>query len=112
MSKQKQDGRGRPRKELVFPRGKFTVNSLIPLNPEIKCRLTLYTRCEELVKQRVLRLTGKTIAGKVGKPLNEFQTVASYRAAKTLKRANKARKLAAVTVDLTPAPTPATPVVA
>jgi hypothetical protein len=103
MSKQK-DGRGRPRKELSYPKGRFTVNDLIPLNTHIECRLSIYTRCYELVKQGVLRYTGKAIAGKVGKPLDEFQTMASYRNSRSQKRNAKLRKLANVpAVDLTPA---------
>jgi hypothetical protein len=102
-------GRGRPRKELVYPKGRFTVNDLVELNPQIKCRLSLYTRCDELVKQKVLRYTGETIkTGGVGKPLFEFQTMAAYRNARNRKRNNKLRKLENVSVDLTPAPVLAT----
>ena len=95
---------GRPRKELKLPLGKFTVNDLIPLNPEITCRLTLYTRVKEKVKDRTVRSTGEVLAGKVGKPLDIFQRVSSYRAIKARKAAAKARNLANVVVDITPAP--------
>lgn len=99
-------GRGRPRKELNYPKGKFTLNTLVPLNPHIVCRLSLYTRVTELVKKGVLRYTGKTIpTGGVGKPLDELQTMASYRNARTQKRNAKLRKLATVApVGLAPAP--------
>jgi hypothetical protein len=66
---------GRPRKALKLPRSRhFTVSDIHKLNRKtIKCRLTIYTRVGELVKEKVLRLTGDTItsAGKngVGKPL-------------------------------------------
>ena len=111
MSKNKTLGRprkelGRPRKELVLPLGKFTVNDLIPLNPAIKCRLTLYTRVGELVSNRTVRSTGDVLAGKVGKPLDIFQRVSSYRAIKARKAAAEARKLAGVVVDLTPSSAP------
>ena len=99
---------GRPRKELKLPLGKFTVNDLIPLNPEIKCRLTLYTRVGELVSNRTVRNTGEVLAGKVGKQLDIFQRVSSYRAIKARKAAAKARNLANVVVDITPAPAPVT----
>lgn len=99
---------GRPRKELKYPRGKFTVNDLIPLNPGITCRLTLYTRIKEKVKDRKIRDTGVDLAGKVGKPLDVFQNMADYRAGRALKASAKARKLANVVVDLTPAPAPVT----
>ena len=47
-------------------------------------------------------------AGKVGKPLDIFQRVSSYRAIKARKAAAKARNLANVVVDITPAPAPVT----
>jgi len=98
--------RGRPAIVLNYPQGKFTVNDLVTLNPHIKCRLSVYTHAEKLIKKGVLRYTGVTIkTGGVGKPLNEFQTLASYRNARSQKRNAKLRKLATVApVDLTPAP--------
>jgi hypothetical protein len=97
---------GRPRKEVKLPLGQFTTNDLIPLNPEITCRLTLYTRLKEKVKDRIVRDTGYVLAGKVGKPLTIYQRVSSYRASKARKAAAKARKLAGMVVDLTPASAP------
>lgn len=99
--------RGRPSIVLNFPKGgTFTVNDLVDLNPHVKCRLSVYTHTEKLVKRGVLRYTGKTIpTGGVGKPLDELQTMASYRNARTQKRNAKLRKLATVApVDLAPAP--------
>lgn len=109
-------GRGRPRKELILPKtSTFTVNDLVAINPHIDCRLSVYTRRDELIKNGTLRYTGETVkTGGVGKPLNVIQTMASYRRSRAAKRAAKTRKLASVTVDLTPAPAPvdATPVTA
>ena len=53
-----------------------------------------------------MRSTGDVLAGKVGKPLDIFQRVSSYRAIKARKAAAKARKLAGVVVDLTPSSAP------
>jgi len=101
--------RGRPAIILNFPRGKFTVNDLVELNPHVKCRLSIYNHAKKLVKKGILRYTGETVkTGGVGKPLNVFQTMASYRASRTLKARNKATKLAKVTVNLAPETAPET----
>jgi hypothetical protein len=99
--------RGRPSIALSYPKGRFTVNELVTLNPHVKCRLSLYTHVNKLVKKGTLRFTGKNIAGKVGKPLKEIQTMASYRNSRAQKRNSKLRKLATVPViDLTPTQVP------
>lgn len=80
MNKQKQNMNketimGRPVKAIKLPRSRhFTVSDIHKLNRQtVKCRLTIYTRVGELIKDKVLRFTGDTItsAGKngVGKPL-------------------------------------------
>ena len=104
----KQTGkRGRPSIILNYPKGRFTVNDLVTLNPHVKCRLSVYTHAYKLVNKGVLRYTGNVITGKVGKPLDEFQTMASYRNARSQKRNAKLRKLANVDpVDLTPSSVP------
>lgn len=95
-------GRGRPRKELILPTtSTFTVNDMVACNPQIECRLSVYTRRDELVKNGTLRYTGETVkTGGVGKPLDVIQTMASYRRSRAAKRAAKARKLANITVNL------------
>lgn len=114
----KQTGkRGRPQIVLNYPpQGRFNVNDLVALNPHVACRLSVYTHAKKLVKKGILRYTGKTITHGVGKPLDEFESMASYRRVRSLKRTNKLRKLATkppidltpvtVSVDPTPAPVP------
>lgn len=97
--------RGRPQIVLNFPsQGTFNINTLVKLNPHVKCRLSVYTHAKKLIKRGVIRYTGKTIPlNSRGKPLNEFESLANYWQMRSLKRENKLRKLATVTpVDLTP----------
>jgi hypothetical protein len=103
-------GRGRPRKELIPPTtSTFTVNDLVACNPQIICRLSVYTRLSEQIKNGTFRYTGETVkTGGVGKPLDVIQTMASYRRSRAQKRVAKARRLAKITVNLTPAPVPVT----
>ena len=115
MSKElfvKSGKRGRPAIVLNYPKtGKFTVSKLVELNPHVTCRLSIYTHAKKLVKQGVLRYTGNTIkTGGVGKPLDEFQSMAAYRQNRAKKAARRAAKLAKVTVDITPVVPVTTPV--
>lgn len=84
--------RGRPAVILNYPDGKFTINTLMPLNPHVKCRLSFYNHLNKMVKKGILRQTGETReTGKLGRHLTEFQTMSSFRRARTLKRNNKSR---------------------
>jgi len=100
--------RGRPSLPVNLPEGKsfFTVNDMIAANPQITCRLTIYTKRDALIKERKLRVTGeKQPTGGVGKPLDILQTMASYRRSRAAKASAKTRKLSKATVSLTtPAP--------
>lgn len=104
--------RGRPAIVLNYPRtGKFTVNTLVEMNPHVECRLSIYNSLAKLTtgKNKVIRYTGKTVkTGGVGKPLAEMQSMVAYRSNQNKKAARKAAKLPNVTVDLTPAPVPVT----
>lgn len=119
--------RGRPEKPLALPRAqKFTVGDVLTLNAEqpggIRCRLTVYTRLEKLVKAGTLAIADeKRPTGGVGKPANIFMRVAANAPkakAKAKAKSPKAKAIAtAPVVDLTPAPapvaeTPAEPVTA
>ena len=102
-------GRGRPRKELIPPTTpSFTVNDLVACNPHIVCRLSVYTRLAEQIKNGTFRYTGETVkTGGVGKPLDVIQTMVSYRRSRAARKAAKTRKqLSKLTVDLTPASVP------
>ncbi len=88
---------GRPEKPLVLPNtSTFTFTDVKNVNPQIKCKLTVYTRVNKLIKSRVLRRTGKTVPSggenNVGTPLDVLQTVASYRRSKAAKQAARTRR--------------------
>jgi hypothetical protein len=99
--------RGRPALVCNPPAGlnRFTINDLRDANPHIKCRLSLYTKRDELVKNKVIRLTKDTVptAGGVGKPLGVYITVAALNRSRAAKKAARTRKAlaAAPAIDLT-----------
>ena len=97
--------RGRPALAVNLPEKPFfTVNDMIAANPQITCRLTVYTKRNDLIKSRVIRMTGQTQpTGGVGKPLDILQTMTNYRRSRAAKAAAKTRKLSKATVSLTPA---------
>lgn len=56
---------------------KFTVNDLREANPQITCRLSLYTKRSRLLQKRYIRLTKATVpTGGVGKPLAVYTKTA------------------------------------
>lgn len=105
-----QTKRGRPALEVALPKAsKFTVNDIVAANPHITCRLTVYTKRDDLVKNKVIRLTGETVRTEgVGKPLDVYQTMKSYRLSRAAKAAAKTRaaKAKVPTVDVVSAPAP------
>ncbi len=101
--------RGRPAIVLNYPQtGTFTPNTLVEMNPHVKCRLSIYHAMQRMVKAKILRYTGKTVkTGGPGKPLLELQSMAAYRAARAKRKARRTAKLASIPpVDISPAPQP------
>lgn len=99
--------RGRPPKPVKFPTRKFTVNDMVALNPDIACRLSLYTKVKKAIAAGKIRKTGETVqTGGVGKPLIQYQPMANYRISRSQKRISKLRKLTKASVNLTVARTP------
>lgn len=109
MSKNKtKRGRGAPEKPMNLPRGKFTINDVVQLNPQLKCRLSVYNKVKKLIAAKIVRPTGLVIVQGVGKPLDEFESMANYR--RNVKRRQQSKEKAKLAklepVDLTPKPEP------
>lgn len=103
--------RGRPTLSVKLPKSaQFTMNDLVNANPHITCRLTLYTKRNELLEaKRIVKLALKRKTGGVGKSLDVYENVAVVQAAKKAKATVKAKMAKAKTapvVDMTAAPAP------
>ena len=60
---------------------KFTVNDLVTANPQITCRLSLYTKRTRLVQKRYITATKTTVpTGGVSKPLTVYTKTAKGKA--------------------------------
>lgn len=105
--------RGRPTLSVKLPKSaQFTMNDLVNANPHITCRLTLYTKRNELLEaKRIVKLALKRKTGGVGKSLDVYENVAVVQAAKKAKatvkaKMAKAKAKTAPVVDMTAAPAP------
>jgi len=109
--------RGRKRIPIELPKStKFTISAILAANPQIKCRPTVYSRVNEMVKGGLLKRTSDTEeTGKVGKPGFFYWKMGAWKSFQALKASNKTKgkKLATVpAVDLTPVEAPAETVTA
>ena len=98
--------RGRPALPFNLPgASRFTVNDCVAANPQIDCRLTIYTKLGKLTASRKIRLTGETVPSSgensVGKPLAVYQTMTSYRISRALKARAKTRKNSTAPAEVT-----------
>lgn len=82
-------GAGRPPLKLKFPGGKFTVNSLNELNPEV-CRLTIINHIKREIKTgEVTKLTETRKPDGPGRPSELFVRTARMEAWKNLTQGRK-----------------------
>lgn len=107
--------RGRRKIAVELPKGNsFTITEIFKTNPGVKCRATIYTRVDEMIKAKLLKETKEVaLTGTVGKPGTIYWKMGAWNSRQALLARNKARasqkKLASVpAVDLTPAPEPVT----
>ena len=103
-------GVGRPKFELTYPRGAFTVKDLAAANPKV-CTLTVRKHIEEQLAGKFLTQLAETVkTGKVGKPAFRYirsAVVAGRKAAKATKPATaEAPATPAVEVPVTETPAP------
>ena len=99
MKNTKQNPVGRPVAVIKYPRGVFTINQLVKLNPV--CPLTIRKHVDVDVAGKVITMLSKTLkTGEVGKPANRYSLTA-----RGLRKFYKARK-ARSTPDTTPVEVP------
>lgn len=87
--------RGRPLKAFYLPDARFmTINDIQAVNPHIECRISIYSHVGRQLKHKIIRRTGKTVPnGGVGKPLDLFERMSSFRLSRSMKRAARNRQI-------------------
>jgi len=102
-------GPGAPPKEIKFPRGAFTIASVVALNSHV-CELTVRNKIEAGVASKSLvRLSEDLKTKAVGRPSFRYMTAAAAKAVKSNRKSAKARKATITPAVLAPAPIAETP---
>jgi len=93
---------GAPPKTIKFPRGAFTIASVVSLNSHV-CELTVRNKIEAgVASKELVRLSENLETKKVGRPSFRYMTKANASAIKSARKTVKARK-SAPTAVLAPA---------